>query len=411
MTVRAAAAILAIAWCAALAHAEPPSDALLVDAPSAVTTAEPTSAELAGDEAFRAAQQRATAGDPAAIDAYEQIGNSRPITRWTDDAWAEAARLAERAGDYARARRALEAVLAISSDTQLVRRARGTLERLASITGDGQWDAIAKEHERLVTEVFGGDDPRAELTALAALVDQHPDYPRANAVRGALARGWEQEGDRALALRWYRAAAAAGTAEPGRRSHLELVRALLRADELDEAEREIAVLSGGGEGSTGTVDSAGLRAVREQLATAQRRAWVRRALWAALALLLSGALLVLRRDTGSLAAAGRRLVRPPIEVMFLVPLATLLIVVGYQGNPLVAHAVRDIAIGGLLIAWISGALLEATRARHGRVPVRRALIHAALAVAAVAALAYLALDRDRLLDLVSETWRGGVNVQ
>ena len=411
MTVRAAVAILAIAWCAAHAHAAPPSDAGAADGPSTVTVAEPTAAELEADEAFRAAQQRATAGDPSAIDAYERIGSSRPITRWTDDAWAEAARLAERAGDYARARRALESVIATSSDPQLARRARGTLERLASITGDGQWDAIAKEHERLVIEVFGGDDPRAELAALAALVEQHPDYPRANGVRGALARGWEQEGDRSLALRWYRAAAAAGTAEPGRRSHLELVRALLRTDELDEAEREIAVLAGGGVTTIGKVDSAGLRAVREQLATAQRRAWVRRALWAALSLLLIVAMFALRRDVGSLAAAGRRLVRPPIEVVFLVPLATLLIVVGYQGNPLVAHAVRDIAVGGLLIAWISGALLEATRARHGRVPVRRALIHATLAVSAVAALAYLALDRDRLLDLVSETWRGGVNAQ
>ena len=131
-------------------------------------------------------------------------------------------------------------------------------------------------------------------------------------------------------------------------------------------------------------------------------------MWALLAGLLLVALIALRRDVGSAASAGRRLVRPPIEVVFLVPLAALLIIVGYRGNPLVAHAVRDIALGGLVIAWFSGALLEATRARHGRVPVRRAVIHAVVAVVAVAALAYLALDRDRLLDLVGETWRGGV---
>lgn len=397
MIVRAAVALLAIVCGAVIAHADVAPDPI----------------ELAADEAFRAAQQRAAAGDPEALDAFEAIGNGRPITRWTDDAWAEAARLAERAGDYLRARRALDQVIATGTDDQLVRRARGTLARLAAMTGDGRWDAVAKEHERLVTAVFGGDDPRAELAALAALVDQHPAYPRANGVRGAIARGWEQEGDRALALRWYRAAAVAGVTEPGRRSHLELVRALLRADDLDAAEAEIGLLvrgeQGAGAGRAGAtvVDGAGLAAVREQLAVARQRAWIRRGLWAAIGVLLLVALLTLRRELGSLAAAGRRLARPPIEVLFLAPLAAVLILVGYSGNPLVAHAVRDIALGGVVIAWISGVLFEAVRARHGRVPVRRALIQAGVALVAVAAMAYLALDRDRLLDLVDETWRGG----
>jgi len=390
--VRAAVALLAIVCGAVIAHADVAPDPV----------------EVAADAAFRAAQQRAAAGDPAALDAYEAIGNGRPITRWTDDAWAEAARLAERAGDYVRARRALEQVIAIGTDDQLVRRARGTLARLAAFTGDGRWDAVAKEHERLVTAVFGGDDPRAELVALAALVDEQPAYPRANAVRGAIARGWEQEGDRAVALRWYRAAAVAGVTEPGRRSHLELVRALLRAGELDAAEAEIGRLVHGEQvAGAMVVDGAGLAAVRAQLAIARQRAWVRRGLWAAIGALLLVVVLALRREVGSLVAAGRRLARPPIEVLFLAPLAGVLILVAYRGNPLVARAVRDIAVGGVAIAWISGVLLEAVRTRHGRVPVRRALIHAGVALVAVAAMAYLALDRDRLLDLVDETWRGG----
>lgn len=387
MTVRAAIAVLALAWFAASARADVPAD-------------------LVADEAFRSAQQRAAAGDPAALTAYEALGNARPITRWTDDAWAEAARLAERAGDFTRARYALEQVIAVGTDDQLVRRARATLARLSSMTAGGQWDAVAKEHERLVTEIFGGDDPRAELRALEALVNAHPTYPRANAIRGALARGWEQEGDATTALRWYRAAASAGLADPGRRSHLELVRALLRADELDAAEVEIGALARGGP-SAGSVDSAGLRAMQTQLATARQRAWLRRGLWGVIALLILAAIVALRRDVGTLAVAGRRLVRPPLEAVFLVPLAALLIIVAYRGNPLVAHAVRDIAIGGILIAWISGALLEATRARHGHIPIRRAVVHVLLALLAVGAMTYLALDRDHLLDLVTETWRGG----
>jgi hypothetical protein len=48
-------------------------------------------------------------------------------------------------------------------------------------------------------------------------------------------------------------------------------------------------------------------------------------------------------------------------------------------------------------------LLEGARPLRAR----RAAIHAALAIAAVAAAAYLAIDRDRMLDLVAETWREG----
>ncbi len=386
MTVRVAVAGLALVWCAGLARADAP-------------------AELAADEAFRSAQQYAAFGDGSALAAYEAIGNARPITRWTDDAWAEAARLAERFGEYGRARHALEQVIAIGADEQLVRRARATLARLSSMTGGGRWDAVAKEHERLVTEIFGGDDPREELTALAALVEKQPDYPRANAIRGALARGWEQEGDRATALRWYRAAAAAGLAESGRRAHLELVRALLRAEDLDAAETEIQTLTRAAAGER--VDPAGLRAVEAQLALARQRTWIRRGLWGVIAVLIGVAIVALRRSTGSFAAAAHRLVLPPLEVVFLVPLAGLLILIGYRGNPLVAHAVRDIAFGGVVIAWISGTLLDATRVRHGHVPFHRAVVHAALALLVVGVMAYLALDRDHLLDLVIETWRGG----
>lgn len=386
MTARAAVAVLALAWCAASARAD----------------------DLAADAAFRSAQERAAAGDPAALAAYEAIGNGRPVGRWTDDAWAEAARLAERGGEFARARHALEQVIALGTDDQLVRRARATLARIASMTGGGRWDAVAREHERLVTEIFGGNDPRAELAELAVLVEREPDYPRVNGARGALARGWEQEGEREVALRWYRAAATAGGAEPGRRAHLELVRALLRFDELDAAETEIASLT---TGVPVAPDGAGLRAVQEQLATARQRAWIRWGLRGVMAVLLIVAILSLRRAAGSFAAVARRLVPPPLEVMFLVPLAAVLIIVAYRGNPLVARAVRDIAVGGVLVAWLSGVLLEATRAHRGGLRMARVVIHVVLSMIAVGATVYLALDRDQLLDVVTETWRGGPNIR
>ena len=110
-----------------------------------------------------------------------------------------------------------------------------------------------------------------------------------------------------------------------------------------------------------------------------------------------------RRDAGSWRAALRRLVHPPVEVAFFVPIALVLVLVASTGNPLVARAVRGIALGGAMIAWVSGALLDGARPLRAR----RVALHALLAICAAAAACYLAIDRDRMLDLVAETWREG----
>jgi len=122
-----------------------------------------------------------------------------------------------------------------------------------------------------------------------------------------------------------------------------------------------------------------------------------------LAAIAAAAAWVLRRDAGSWRAAGRRLARPPVEAWFFVPIAAVLVAVAATGNPLVARAVRAIAIAGAAIAWLSGAILEGARPLRAR----RAVAHAVVAAVAVAAAAYLAIDRDRMIDLVIETWRGG----
>lgn len=93
--------------------------------------------------------------------------------------------------------------------------------------------------------------------------------------------------------------------------------------------------------------------------------------------------------------------------MFFAPIAVVLAIVAATGNPLVARAVRAIAIVGAAVGWISGALLDTERARHGRIGARRAAVHAALAAVAVIAATYLAIDKDRMIDLVVETWKNG----
>ncbi|MBL0212807.1 MAG: hypothetical protein IPQ07_02875 [Myxococcales bacterium] len=361
-----------------------------------VATADP---DADADLAFRRAGELATRSDPAAIAAFEALGAARPITRWTDDAWAEAARLAEGARDFARARRDLAQVISLSTDDRMIARARGALARIAE-QGGAEWDVVRAAHERLASEIYGGGDPRPALRELEILVHANPTYPRANPARLAIALGWESEGDRESALTWFREAAEAARMERGQHARLEYVRALIRAGQLADADRELAALD------PGLVDRGGAAQAAEALATAHHRSRVRIGLALMLVILLALALVVARREMPSWRAVARRLARPPIEVWFLAPLVLLLVVVALPGNPLVARAVRWIGGAGLAIAWLSGALLEVARTR-GPLGGRRTLVHAVLVIGVVGTAAYLVVDGLGLLDLLGETWRGG----
>lgn len=358
--------------------------------------------EADADAAFRSAGTLAATGDPAAIAAFEAIGEARPITRWTDDAWAEAARLAENARDYARARRDYAQVVALGTDDRLVLRARGAIARIEELGGE-RWDAVRAAHERLASEINGGSDPRPGLRELAALVRANPAYPRANLARLTIAMGWESEGDTADALAWSREAAESALAEPGQHARLEYVRALVRAGELDTAAAALAALD------PALVDRGGAFQAAELLATARHRARIRIGLVLALAVLLGAGLFVARREVGSWRGLGKLIARPPTEAWFLAPLAVLLALVALPGNPLVARAVRWIGGLGVALAWISGGLLDAARTA-GPLRTRRVVLHAVFVIGAVSAVAYLVVDTLGLLGLLEETWRGGPEV-
>lgn len=360
-----------------------------------VAAADDTGRDLA-DATFRSALG---AGD---IDALERAGAARPITRWSDDAWLEAARLAARANDYARALRDLEQAIAVSTDDLLVRRARAELARLTGLAGSaGQWTAVAAAHERLVPALRAGGDPRATLRELEQLVRANPRYPRRSAVMLAIASAWEREGEGATAVAWLREARGAAGSESIHslerlHAHAELIRTLIRTHELDGAEVELAALE----------PAAGQRSLvvelRAKLERAEWRRSVRWAMWGVLAVLTGFAVVMLRRAAGSWRAAGRRLLRPPSETIYLIPIAVVLVVVAYTGNPLVARAVRRIVVAGIAASWISGAILGAAR-----ITLRRALLHGAVAMLAVVAITYIAVDDGRLIDFVIETWRAG----
>ena len=379
---RGARWFVVVALAVGVAHADPETDA---------------------DQAFRAASQHAVAGDPGALDAYEALGAARPVTRWTDDAWLEAGRLAVRAGAYDRARHDLEQAIAVTTDEPLARRARGELDRVSRFTGGaGQWTQVAADHERVSNRLVAGGDPKPALRELEALVEQHPGYPRAADAMILIAQGWQRDGEGDRAIAWLRRA----TSTPGgptidpviqQRVKAELVRALITYDELGAARHEIEALR-----------KPSLRLELERkLASAERRRALRWVLWGLLAVIAGAAIVALRRSASSWRDAMRRLSRPPIEAVFFVPIAVVLVIIAETGNPLVARAVSTIAIGGAIIAWVSGVIMEAARARRGAVGLRRATAHGLVAALAVASMAYLAIDHHRMLDLVLETWREG----
>jgi hypothetical protein len=84
----------------------------------------------------------------------------------------------------------------------------------------------------------------------------------------------------------------------------------------------------------------------------------------------------------------------------------VLVGVAFTAHRLIAPAVATISAGGVALTWLSGAALEQLRAT-GRARRLRSLGHIAACLAGVAALAYVALTRDGLLDALIETVRFG----
>lgn len=120
------------------------------------------------------------------------------------------------------------------------------------------------------------------------------------------------------------------------------------------------------------------------------------------ALLASLVEAVLRSPPGTRRSA----LRPPIEVMFLGPVALVLLGVAFTAHRLIAPAVATISLGGIALAWLSGATLEQLRAR-GRSRRLRSIAHVVACLAGVAALGYVALTHDGLIDMLVETVRFG----
>ena len=94
--------------------------------------------------------------------------------------------------------------------------------------------------------------------------------------------------------------------------------------------------------------------------------------------------------------------QPPTEVLYIGPVALVVVVATLIIDQLIASAVVQISIAGFVAAWISGATLDLLRRRNRSVRVR-SVVHVLACGAIVLGVGYIAMTRGDLLDLLGET--------
>lgn len=98
--------------------------------------------------------------------------------------------------------------------------------------------------------------------------------------------------------------------------------------------------------------------------------------------------------------------RPPVEVLFIAPVAVVVALAAFAIDRVIAPAVVQISAAGLVTAWLSGATLDLLRQR-GRGVRMRAIGHIIACGLIVASAGYIAMIRSGLLELLSETMQFG----
>lgn len=143
----------------------------------------------------------------------------------------------------------------------------------------------------------------------------------------------------------------------------------------------------------------------EHVASGRRRDALYHASWLGLVLAI-GLMLASLGEAMVRGGFRRPTLRPPVEVMFLAPVAAVIVLASFTAHRAIAPAVVKISLVGLALAWASGMALDLLRSRQR--PVRlRAVIHVLCCAIGVLAVGYIAMTRDGLLDMLAETVKFG----
>lgn len=298
-------------------------------------------------------------------------------------------------------------------------RALALYDRILTEFPNGSASRVARVRARLLRDRVGTGNAHAkEAAELAQLVTSADDMPLAEVVRRAdalIAIDWPGAPDAALFLaEWLQRT---GRLEDAQRRY-EAIEATWPGTPQAAAARRggagVAIQAHAWERASEitrtlpAIDEAD-RVLREELlqriARGQRLDFWYSVAWVLLIACVL-ALLASLVEAGVRGGWRRPSLKPPVEVVFLLPVGAVLVGVALTTHTAIAPAVLALTIGGLVLAWVSGITLELLRV-HRRALGLRAAANVALCLVAVAALVYIVLTRDDLLEMMIETVRFG----
>lgn len=354
-------------------------------------------------EQFGAAIRLSATGDHAkAAQMLVDLAESSPEHNLADDALMKAAQLyEEQLAQPARAAELYELLIERYPRARAARRAERRLELLRRGLGsDDRWANVLGSYQAIMTRYSRGERVRA-LGEMVQLVEANPEFPLVGEARLWIASGYRIDGWLDEAAIWYRRAREGAEGDLQWRATKALADVALARGEYDDADELYQSLATDTPVREQVVDTS-----LAKLATLRARARWALVGWAAVALFVLAMAIVLYRSTGGANSALRALIRPPTELIYLVPVAAIWGAVAATSNTLVARATVYILIGGIAVTWLSGSAGAVARARG---PVGRwgQIGHAVLAGAAILAICYIAIANERLLDLIGETVKFG----
>ena len=324
--------------------------------------------------------------------AFEAFAAAHPEGEYAAESLLEAAQLdEERLGRPDLALTLYERLLTRYPDDRLALRARARRDFLAAALRTGA--APLAEYQEILQRYQ--TRPHEESVArMQRLCDAHPDFALADRALLWLAHASAEAGHAEDAVRRYADIEQRFAGTPiAREAALAGAETLMASGHLFAARARYAALA-----ETADATPVG-DAAREGLARTRTLILRRCALVIALALLVVFLAMALR-------IAGRRaFARPPIELIFYVPIAGLFALASLAAGPAARRAVLVLAGGGALLTWAASAAGRALLGDGAR-PRRRRLFVAATALAALAMI-YATVDLLGLVDTITETIASG----
>ncbi len=342
-----------------------------------------------------------------AANKFVALADANPEHRLADDALFAAGKLfEERLGKPQRAVAIYRRLLAKYPDSREALGAKRRLDELVKGLGAGGKGAAALAAYTDVLQRFHLRDQSDSIRRMEALVRTFPKW--SGLPKAMLWLGARHEGANRLAQadKWYRAAAELAeqrTTAPDRDEHLfEAYRGAgtiaARRGQFDRARGYFERMPVG--------DDASKRHARDRL-LADLGARKRRTTWYVIAigvlvLLLGAGIASLRLNSESWAASARALLRPPTEIVFMIPIAGVLMLASFTGHHPTAKAVTIITFGSLVITWLNGVAISTPKSSQ-----LRTWLHLAGSGIAALALIYIALHLTDLIDQMKTALRLG----